>query len=125
MSIFDGKQRSSVVRQQLIDKQIASIRKEDTERAVLLEVKSAYNELKRAEEFVRSQSKSVGFAEETFNISVTSNREGYVTQLELLDSQLALTVAKTDYAESIYVYSLAKARLLKAMGLATSDRITK
>jgi len=39
-----------------------------------------------------------------------------ITQLEVLDANLALTRARLNYTKALYDYSIAKAALLRAMG---------
>jgi len=121
MNLFDGRERSSRVAQRRVDASIARIESDRIRRRVAIEVKTAHDELKRAGEFVQSQVKSVDLAGETYRIASVSHAEGVVTQLELLDAQLALTRAKINHGKALYEYLLAKTRLERAMGVIEPD----
>ncbi len=61
--------------------------------------------------------KSVESAEENFRISQERYREQVATATEVLDAQTRLTEARTNYTNSLVVFNLEQARLLRAMGL--------
>ncbi len=85
--------------------------------SVLLEVKTAYLTVQAAEEAIRVAKKSVESAEENFRISQERYREQVATATEVLDAQTRLTEARTNYTNSLVVFNLEQARLLRAMGL--------
>jgi len=116
-NLFDGAERSSRVKKRIIESNIASLESESLSRQVMIEVKTSFDELARADEFVQSQSKSVSYAQESYRIAKVSHGAGALTQLELLDAQLALTRAKINFSRSLYEYSVARTRLERAMGV--------
>ncbi len=117
MNLFDGMERSARYRQKIIEHHIAKLRSEKIRREVLIDVRTAYNDLKRAKEFMESQEKSVEYAKETYRIISERLKQGMATQLELLDTQLDYTTAKTNRTRSLYEYSMAHARLQRAVGM--------
>ncbi len=121
MNLFDGWERSSRVDQRKVDEQIAAIEKDKAIRSVLVEVKTAYDELLRARELVESQNKSISYAEESYRIINERRKEGMATQLELLDAQVTLTGTKINHSRSLFEYSLAKVRLERSMGMVNAD----
>jgi outer membrane protein len=90
---------------------------EQVQDSVRLEVKSAFLTLQAAEEAIRVAQKSVESAEENFRISQERYREQVATSTEVLDAQTRLTQAKTDYTNALVIFNLARARLIRAMGL--------
>ncbi|MDH5757508.1 MAG: TolC family protein [Nitrospinota bacterium] len=116
MNIFDGRERSSRRKKRLVEVEMETIRLAELQRNVTIEVKAAFDELARAREFHRSQEKNVQYAEETYRIASVNRQEGVMTQLELLDAQMALTQAGITYQKSLFEYATAMARLRRAIG---------
>ncbi len=116
-NLFDGAERSSRTKRKIVESNIARLQGESLARQVIIEVKTSFDELARADEFVQSQSKSVDYAQESYRIAKVSHDAGVLTQLELLDAQLALTRAKINFSKSLYEYSVARTRLEHAMGV--------
>lgn len=85
--------------------------------SVSLEVKTAFLTLQAAGEAIRVAEKSVESAEENFRISTERYREQVATATEVLDAQTRLTQAKTNYTNALVASRLARARLVRAMGL--------
>jgi outer membrane protein len=65
--------------------------------------------MEEARKRIEAQQKSLSQAEKALQISQTRYRSGIGTQLELLDTQVAMTLAKTNYSQAIYDYLTAKA----------------
>jgi outer membrane protein TolC len=51
----------------------------------------------------------------------TGYQNGLVTNLEYLDTQLALTQSRVSYLSSLANHRIAKARLLQAMGISEEN----
>lgn len=117
MSLFDGRERSSRLERRRVEALMERDRRQAARRRVMIETREAHDELARAAEFVRSQEKSVEYAQETYRIAVAAREEGMVTQLELLDAQLALTRAKINHHRSLYEHAVAGIKLRRAMGV--------
>lgn len=86
--------------------------------AVQLEVRQAYLNMKEAEKRIETSKVAVIKAEEDFKIAQVRYSAGVGTNLDVIDSQVALTSAKTDYVQALYDYNTSRAQLDKAMGIA-------
>jgi len=84
---------------------------------ILLEVKIAFLSVQAAEQGIRVAAKSVESAEENFRISQERYREQVATATEILDAQTRLTQARTNYTNALVIFNLARAALVRAMGL--------
>ena len=87
------------------------------EDAVRLEVKTAYLNLQAAEQYIWVAKKGVESAEENFRISEERYREQVATATEVLDAQTRLTEAKTNYTKALVQFNVARAHLIRAIGL--------
>ncbi|HHJ00957.1 MAG TPA: TolC family protein, partial [Candidatus Aerophobetes bacterium] len=85
------------------------------EEGIILEVKRNFWEMKALEEVIYAQRKNVEQAQEALSIAESRYANGTATNLEVLDAQLALTRARTNYVKALYDYNVAKAKLEKAM----------
>ncbi len=84
---------------------------------ILLEVKTAFLSVQAAERGIRVAAKSVESAEENFRISQERYKEQVATATEILDAQTRLTQARTNYTNALVIFNLARAALVRAMGL--------
>ncbi|VBB05110.1 outer membrane efflux protein [Lucifera butyrica] len=98
-----------------VDKAQEQIRQ--TKDTAILEVTQAYLDLGVAESRIEASKNAVAKAQETCRINEVRYTEGVGTNLDVLDAQLALTRAQTDYHQALYDYNSSKARLEKAMGI--------
>lgn len=87
-----------------------------------MEVRRALSELREAAELVDASQQVVGQAEESVRLAQSRYNSGVGTQLELLDSQVALTQARSNKVRALFDYNLARARLDRAIG--SSDVVT-
>jgi len=86
-------------------------------RRVKVEVKQAFLQLRQAEETIESQEENVDAASEMVKLAEERYRNGLATNLEYLDTELALTRARTNYLKAIADYLNAWTALQKACGL--------
>ena len=84
---------------------------------IRLEVKTSYLNMQAAEKNIWVAKKSVESAEENFRISGERYREQVATATEVLDAQTRLTEARTNYTRALAVFNVARARLIRNMGL--------
>lgn len=84
--------------------------------AVEMEVKSGHMALEEAKKLLESQKENVTQAEEALKIIEQKYENGLATNLEVMDTQLALTQAKTNWLQALSDYLTAKASLAKAIG---------
>ncbi len=82
-----------------------------------LEVRQAYLNMQEAEKRIETSKVAVTKAEEDYKISQVRYSAGVGTNLDVIDSQVALTSAKTDYVQAMYDYNTSRAKLDKAMGV--------
>jgi outer membrane protein len=85
-------------------------------RNIEVEVTQAVLELKRAAEVIESQKQNVRQAEEATQIANTSYANGTITNLELMDTQVALDQARINYITAVYDYLIGRAQYRRAIG---------
>jgi len=84
--------------------------------AISTEVEVVLNSFHEADEKHRSALETVKLGKEALRLATVMYNEGANTQLDVLNSQLALTRAQVNYANSIFEYQVARYRLRKAIG---------
>ena len=85
--------------------------------AVKLDVRTAYLNLRAAEENINTMKEALTKAEEDLRIEEVRYSAGVGTNLEVMDAQDKLVTAKGDYITALYNYNTSKASLEKAMGV--------
>lgn len=92
---------------------------DDTEQQVRnminAEVESAYYSLLNAQEKLESQNKTIDQAEESLRLADLMYAEGTTTQLDVLNAQLALQQARSNYSQYLLQYNVARDQLKKAI----------
>jgi outer membrane protein len=114
--LFDGLRTKSQISQAMAEARRADIAMENLKDAIELEVRAAFLDIEAAAERMRSQEKTVEMAEEGLKIANERYVQGYATNLEVLDSQLALNTARQNELQALHDFNLAIARLKKAIG---------
>jgi outer membrane protein TolC len=84
---------------------------------VFLAVRSSYLRLREAEKRIETASVTVETAEEDYKIALVRYQAGVGTNTDVLDAQVALTQAKTNYVQALYDYNTSWANLENAMGV--------
>ncbi len=115
-NIFSGFKTRYQYEEALLLLREAELAQENLKKAVQMEVKHSYLNLKSAEEGIAAAEENVAQAEKAFSIIEKRYRHGLVTNLEYLDTQLAQMQAKTGYLSALKNYHSARAALLKAIG---------
>lgn len=82
-----------------------------------LQIRQAYLNMQEAEKRIETSKVAVVKAEEDYKIAQVRYSAGVGTNLDVIDSQVALTSAKTDYVQAMYDYNTSRANLDKAMGV--------
>ena len=85
------------------------------EAGIDLEVKKALWDLEASEERIYAQEKNIEQAEEALSIAEVRYKSGTITNLEVLDAQLALTRVRLGYLKALYDHNVAVAELERAM----------
>lgn len=108
-TLFDGFRRSARIEQATIDKDKVELNKRKLEDGLKIRAIQAMNLMEESKKRIKAQEKSLEQAEKALKIAQSRFKNGVGTQLELIDGQSALTMAKTNYAQAIYDYLSARA----------------
>lgn len=116
-NVFDN----NVTRAQIKQAEVAMMKTMEQEQqkkdSIQLEVRQAYLNMNEAEQRIQTSQVSVEKAQEDFKIAQVRYSAGVGTNLDVIDAQVALTSAQTNYIQSLYDYNISKANLDKAMGV--------
>lgn len=113
--LFDAKSEA-IVEQRKSQMEQVDLAIKQLKDAIRLQVKEALWEMQAARESLSAQEKNIQQAKEVLSIAEARYKSGTITQLELLDAQVALTRARLGYTKALYDYNSAKAALIKAVG---------
>jgi len=114
--LFDGFAVSGKAAQADSELRQVEIQESQLKDAVEVEIRQLALALNEAQERIASQSENVKQAQESMRIAEVGYSNGVVTNLEVMDTQLALTQAKTNYLQALYDYLTTSAGLKKATG---------
>ena len=89
---------------------------ENLERAIQVEVKQAYLSYLAAKEAIGAAQENVGQARKAFEIIETRYKNGLATNLEVLDTELALRQSQVNYLTALRNYNTSLAEIYKAIG---------
>jgi outer membrane protein len=116
-NLFDGRRTHGKVLEATALYEKAGVEVDDTGRRIELEVRTAYSNFIEADEVLKSQEKVLEEAEEALRLARARSEAGTGTQLDVLSAQTALTDARTTQVEALHDYSVARARLERAIGM--------
>lgn len=85
--------------------------------SVALEVRQDYLNILSAKEKIRATEAAVAEAEEAYKIATVRYKSGVGINLDVLDAQLNLNSARTNYITALYDYNTGLATLEKAIGI--------
>jgi outer membrane protein len=88
----------------------------DQSRQIELEVRTDYSDFIEAKEILDSQEKVQEEADEALREAKSRTDAGTGTQLDVLDSETALTQARTTQIQALHDYDTARAKLQRAIG---------
>jgi outer membrane protein len=115
-NLFDGLYTFGRVRNAKASRSSAEEDLRQLRRDAVFEIKQAYYNVEEARQRVKVSRETVGLAEEELRLAEERFRLGGGTMLEQIDSQVALSEARTAYVDALHDYLLSQARLEKAMG---------
>lgn len=92
---------------------------------VALEVRQDYLNILSAREKIRATEAAVAEAEEAYKIATVRYKSGVGINLDVLDAQLNLNSARTNYITALYDYNTGLATLEKAIGIPAVLRSNK
>lgn len=117
LNVFDSGLTRAKINEAQMDVDKAREQARQTKDGISLEVRQAYLNMKEAEKRIDTSGVAVTKAEEDFKIARIRYSAGVGTNLDVIDAQVALTQAKTNYVQSLYDYNASRANLNKAMGI--------
>jgi outer membrane protein TolC len=115
-NLFDGFRTSARVEQASVDRQKIHYARLKAEEGTKIQIQAAELKMAEARKRIAGQEKTIEQAEKAVKIAQTRYKNGVGTQLELLDTQVAMTRAQTNYAQAIYDYLIARAEWQYAVG---------
>lgn len=116
-AIFDGRETRGRVRQAKSRVDQARLALAETRLAIEAEVRQAYSSYQESVELVRASQKVVEQAEESLRLARSRYGAGAGTQLDVLQTQVALTEASLNEAQALYEANVASARLQRVAAL--------
>jgi len=122
LPLFTGGTNLNRLKQARAQERQARIALAMVEDAVGLEVRARHSALEQEAENIQLQSENVAVAEEALAMAETGYQNGLVTNLEYLDTQLALTQTRVSYLSSLANHRIAQARLRQAMGITEENQ---
>jgi outer membrane protein len=114
--IFDGFNASARTEQAIVDHQKIVTTRQKAEEGLRLQIQSLVLRMAEARKRIEGQQKSLSQAQKAVQIAQTRFKSGVGTQLELMDTQVAMTRAQTNYAQAIYDFLVASAEWENAVG---------
>jgi len=119
--LFTGGTNYGQVQQAKIELRKLDDQEQQLENGIAAEVESAYYSLLDAKEKIDSQSQTIQQAHESLRLAELNYREGTATQLDILNAQLALQQAQTNYSQYLLQYNVAGDQLRKAVNQLTFE----
>jgi outer membrane protein TolC len=117
-AIFDGNATRGRVAQARSALSQTKLTTAEQQLAIDVEVRRSHSTLLEAAELVTASKAVVEQADESVRLAKARFDAGTATQLDVLQTQVALTEAKTNEVEALYNHTVALASLRKAMGVA-------
>ncbi len=114
--LFDGFRTGARVEQASIDREKVRYARLKAEEGLRILIQSAELKMAEAKKRIEGQEKNISQAEKAVRIAQTRFKSGVGTQLELLDTQVAMTRAQTNYAQAIYDFLIARSEWERAVG---------
>lgn len=116
-AIFDGRATAGRVAQARSLVEQSKLQFIETELAAEVEVRRAHSQWQESTELAEVSQKVVEQATEAVRLANARYSAGTGTQLDVLQSQVELTTARTNQIQAYYGYNVAVASLRRAMGL--------
>lgn len=115
-NIFDSGVTDSKVAGAKQSKIAAKEQARDTEDKIVLQVSQAYLSLNEAKKRIDTCKVAVEEAETDFDMAQKRYFSGVGINLDVIDAEVALNTAKTNYVKALYDYNVSRANLDKAIG---------
>lgn len=124
-SLWDGGATSAKVKSAEATVQSAEETLAQAKEKIALEVRQDYLNISAAKEKIRATEAAVAEAEEAYKIATVRYKSGVGINLDVLDAQLSLNTARTNYITALYDYNVGLATLEKAIGIPAVIRSEK
>ena len=124
MNVFDTGVTLSKIHGAEADLKNAEETYRDTVDSVNLDVRNNYLSLREAEKRIGNTKLAVEQADEDYRIAQLRYMSGVGTNTDVLDAQVALTQAKTNYTQALYDYNTSKTALETSIGVPMSNPAT-
>lgn len=115
-NIFDSGLTRGKIMESRANFEKAHLDVDESRRRIELEVRTAHSNFIESREVLESQKEVEQEAVEALRLAEARMAAGTGTQLDVLDSQTALTQARTTKSQALHDYSVARARLQRALG---------
>lgn len=115
--IWDGGATQAAIKKAEAGVKVAQEQLLQSRESVELEVRQDYLNILAAKEQIRATEASVAEAEEAYKIAEVRYSSGVGTNLDVLDAELQLSTARTNYISALYNYNIGLATLENAMGI--------
>lgn len=116
-NVFDSGLTNAKIKQAQTAVDKASEQDRQTRSAIELEVREAYLSMQEAEKRIETAQVAVNKADEDLKIAKVKYSAGAGTNLDVMDAQVGLTQAQTNYTQALYDFNVNKAKLAKAVSL--------
>lgn len=124
MNVFDTGVTLSKIHGAEADLKNAEETYRDTVDSVNLDVRNNYLSLREAEKRISTTKLAVEQADEDYRIAQLRYMSGVGTNTDVLDAQVALTQAKTNYTKALYDYNTSKTALETSIGVPMTNPAT-
>ena len=124
MNVFDTGVTLSKIHGAEADLKKAEETYRNTVDSVNLDVRSNYLGLRKAEKRISTTKLAVEQADEDYRIAQLRYMSGVGTNTDVLDAQVALTQAKTNYTQALYDYNTSKTALETSIGVPMENPVT-
>jgi outer membrane protein TolC len=115
-SLFDGRASQGRLLRDRAQRRADEARLAGREADVRLEIEQARQSLEAAQAQVEASRGTVAVAERALTIAQARFANGLATQVELGDAEFAVTQARTNLAQSLYLFNVARAQWQAALG---------
>ena len=116
LNLYDGGATRAAVQKAESDARNAKTTREQIVQGINLDAQQSYLTVKESQERITAATKGLEQATEALRLAQVRYKEGMSTQIEVLDSQTAYTLADTNYVNALYDYQVALAKLERAVG---------
>lgn len=116
LNLFDSGNTNAKIKQAQAGELGAQKQAQQIQDNISLEISDAYLNIKEAEKRISTNKVAVEEANVNFDIAQKAYSAGVGTNLDVMDAELALNQAKTNYTNSLSDYNISKAQLDKAIG---------